>query len=400
MREALGPNITAKMAKDIQSEETHRLQSLHKSKSIQQAVQKWMHDRQNKHASLLGVSQLPSNTTAPGDLENMVEVNGKGSSNVKANTSQWSYEDAAKNHTLVEGLAYELGTDKSKDDHNYVALYSMLFDARRLSIQNVTEVGIATGQSLKMWHEYFPHATIHGIDIENVSILNTVMAPFERVKLHRASSQVVGVSEYLGLAPESMDLVIDDGDHTWSGQERTLANMWRLVKPGGFYMIEDVQWDGAPLDRRSYRMIHHPNFMPQFMQDIFTNNDAMFVDTTLGHRAWKDYIQYLGAGFAVDHFSHNSHMLIIRKRAEPLRPVHINSEHEFMYWPEPVNWGRWEYLYHKFGANKTAQVAKSVTARYQAQEARKKEAAVAAAAAATESQTLSIDATGEVASEK
>lgn len=42
-----------------------------------------------------------------------------------------------------------------------------------------------------------------------------------------------------------MDVVIDDGDHSPQGQQATLRRMWRFVRPGGLYIIEDVM-TGAP----------------------------------------------------------------------------------------------------------------------------------------------------------
>ena len=51
---------------------------------------------------------------------------------------------------LLERLAYHYGSDKSRDDHGYVKLYSMLLEARRQSVSNLTEVGVSGGQSLQM----------------------------------------------------------------------------------------------------------------------------------------------------------------------------------------------------------------------------------------------------------
>jgi len=89
----------------------------------------------------------------------------------------------------LEALAYRFGTDKSKDDHSFVNLYSMLLDPIREKVQHILEVGVATGQSIKMWHEYFPNAQIYGMDIENVSILDNEMKNFSRARLFRGSSE-------------------------------------------------------------------------------------------------------------------------------------------------------------------------------------------------------------------
>ena len=36
------------------------------------------------------------------------------------------------------------------------------------------------------------------------------------------------------------DIIIDDGSHWDECQQKTLQNLWKFVKPGGFYIIEDV----------------------------------------------------------------------------------------------------------------------------------------------------------------
>ena len=40
----------------------------------------------------------------------------------------------------------------------------------------------------------------------------------------------------------SCDVIIDDGLHSWSGQQATLRSLWPCVRPGGVYFIEDVVW--------------------------------------------------------------------------------------------------------------------------------------------------------------
>ena len=48
----------------------------------------------------------------------------------------------------LETLGYHFGTDKSHDDHKYTDLYGMLFAPLRRTARNITEIGIAAGQSM------------------------------------------------------------------------------------------------------------------------------------------------------------------------------------------------------------------------------------------------------------
>ena len=49
-----------------------------------------------------------------------------------------------------------------------------------------------------------------------------------------------------------MDIVIDDGDHRQrTGNAKTLLSFWHIVKPGGYYVIEDIS-TGADNDDGVY----------------------------------------------------------------------------------------------------------------------------------------------------
>lgn len=230
---------------------------------------------------------------------------------------------------------YKYHTDKSRDDHKYSDLYAMLLDPIRDRVRNVTEVGVMAGQSLKVWHDYFVGAVIYGLDhfaYYGLTRVRTELAAFApRVRLLRADSRRESSVAQLGLAPGSMDLVVDDASHALANQERTLHVMWGLVRPGGYYIIEDVEWDRNG-DRRTYPVVHAPERLKPRTVEILAGNDAFFADTTVGHRAFDLWSRRMAVwspdhspqGLArVDRASHSSHMLVIRKRVDPLPPVAV-----------------------------------------------------------------------------
>jgi len=229
----------------------------------------------------------------------------------------------------LEILMYRYGTDKSKDDHKYSDLYSMLFDPFRFTFKNITEVGIATGQSLKVWHDYFPKASIHGLDIRVYKNVKHDLQSSKRIHLHEADSTDRNAVAQSGLAPGTMDVVIDDGSHNATDQEQTLQTLWPLVRPGGYYTIEDVEWDRHG-DSKQYPFLHNPEKLQPPTLKILQENDAFFADTTLGHRAWEQWQKASTTEWAKDRFSHNSHVVVIRKRIDPLMPVQVNFGSAFM----------------------------------------------------------------------
>src|SRR3990167_1519781 len=80
----------------------------------------------------------------------------------------------------ISELLQKHGSDKS-GDHFYGDLYDLVFTYRQYSTNSLLELGVWKGQSLLAWQEFFPKATIYGIDS------NPFKYPFEfdsdRIKL-------------------------------------------------------------------------------------------------------------------------------------------------------------------------------------------------------------------------
>ena len=122
------------------------------------------------------------------------------------------------NNITVESLMYKYKSDKSRDDHGYTKLYNMLFSTMRNSVTNMTEVGIAAGQSIQAWYRFFPNAEIHAFDkmwhADEVKANMDALKP--RVHSHITNildENIVGSMADLGFIPESMDIIIEDGPH-------------------------------------------------------------------------------------------------------------------------------------------------------------------------------------------
>lgn len=232
----------------------------------------------------------------------------------------------------LEDLAYYYGTDKSHDDHKYTDVYESLFGPLRLTTRNVTEIGIALGQGLQVWHDYFPHAHIWGVDVQPSCVAHArkLFAASPRAHMLRANSKSgrVDVAK-LGLAPESMDVVIDDGDHFPPAMLSTLLAWWKYVRPGGLYVIEDLA-TGANANGQSYAskgrarafpagfapLVHNATWLSAQRPEaaaILRDHDSFFVDPLVGHRAYAALLRAQRCCM-LDRLSHNSHLLVIRKR--------------------------------------------------------------------------------------
>lgn len=238
----------------------------------------------------------------------------------------------------LEDLAFAYATDKSHDDHKYTDLYSMLLDPLRDSTTNITEVGIASGQSLWMWHEYFSLATVWGLDLRVSARLREVFGSMNRVHLLTCDATSPEALAAVGFANESMDIIVDDGLHEADANQRVLLNMWPLLRPGGLYFMEDITTGSfgrtngkfSPEDA-SYPvgespLTHDDGFLDVVTRNIFAvHGDVFFADTLVGHRAYDEFKERMGPGYIRSRVNHNSHLLVIRKRRQPrVRPIQIN----------------------------------------------------------------------------
>lgn len=140
--------------------------------------------------------------------------------------------------SLLE-LGYAHRTDKVIS--GYLPLYDRHLSSLRYTAQSVLEIGIgghdkegSGGYSLRMWRDYFPKATIHGIDLVDKSHLNS-----HRIQTHvcdQASSE--SLLEYCN--DLGFDLIIDDGSHFVPHQITSFESLFPFVDPGGIYIIEDT----------------------------------------------------------------------------------------------------------------------------------------------------------------
>ena len=140
---------------------------------------------------------------------------------------------------LVE-IGQKFGTDKSKHSYkgmSYLDIYERHFEKIRNEVKCFVEIGVLNGSSVKMWEEYFPNATIYGIDI------NPDCKKYEsgRVKIiigdQNDDDFLKSISEQLG----EIDILLDDGSHITRHQINTFNLLYSKISKNGFYVIEDLR---------------------------------------------------------------------------------------------------------------------------------------------------------------
>ena len=166
----------------------------------------------------------------------------------------------------------EQHTDKGTK-HSYDKIYEPLFEPRRNDPINFLEIGIWKGHSMAALHEYFPNGNIYGADIftrlnpEDVPILQEWRCAY--VKGDTTKPEITGVlTNKFGVM---FDYILDDGAHHPEANMLTFRHTVQFLKPGGYYIIEDV-W---PLELMGPRQLKHewllknPEAYSHFKNEIF-----------------------------------------------------------------------------------------------------------------------------------
>ncbi|GGN33637.1 class I SAM-dependent methyltransferase [Streptomyces fuscichromogenes] len=152
-----------------------------------------------------------------------------------------------REHSLDE-LAVRFGSDKW-GGHWYTPHYDRYFAPLRNRPVTVLEIGIGGydapdqgGASLRMWKHYFPRGTVYGLDIhEKHGIAEPRLVPLQG---DQADARYL---EELARDSGPFDIVIDDGSHLNHHVLTSFRTLLPHVRPGGLYVIEDVQtayWPG------------------------------------------------------------------------------------------------------------------------------------------------------------
>ena len=176
---------------------------------------------------------------------------------------------------------------------------------------------------MKLWMEYLPKAHIHGIDIKKFK-------SSDRITMHQLDqSNSDQLSQFAKEYNNHFEFIIDDGSHVPEHQILTLRKLWRCLKEGGVYIIEDIEtnyWGkseiyGYQFDSRS------PNLF-DFLHDAPHHINAEFNGSLNRPHDIFDELETIG-------FGHNC--IILEKKREAYKEFYdrnyrLKHLHNFRSW--------------------------------------------------------------------
>jgi hypothetical protein len=158
----------------------------------------------------------------------------------------------------LDQLANLYSTDKgtlypNPSRHGYAPLYDTLLTKWREDPIRMLEIGIKMeftegGHSVNMWKHYFENAFIFTFDIENMHDHpaiknNTRVSFFQGDQSNRTDLQ----NMYESFGNKDFDFILEDGSHQHHHQMISLGQLFKYVKSGGYYILEDMSIPNRPV---------------------------------------------------------------------------------------------------------------------------------------------------------
>lgn len=127
--------------------------------------------------------------------------------------------------------------EKSIKHSTYFPVYDYLFERFRGKPICFVEVGVLSGGSLFMWRHFFgPEARIIGIDL-NPEAKKWEEFGFE-IFIGNQSDPEFWEDFFMKAGP--VDILLDDGGHTFHQQIQTVQSSIPMIKDGGMVVVEDT----------------------------------------------------------------------------------------------------------------------------------------------------------------
>lgn len=128
--------------------------------------------------------------------------------------------------------------DSTAKPVKFYGIYDRYFGAFCDRAITLVELGVHTGESLKVWASYFLQGTIIGVDItEN----KTDFSGYPNIVFERGDQADRDRLKQILLrhAPGGLDIIVDDASHFGHSSAASYAILFPALKPGGLYIIED-----------------------------------------------------------------------------------------------------------------------------------------------------------------
>lgn len=139
---------------------------------------------------------------------------------------------------------------------HYFDVYHQHFEKFVGTSPTILEIGIYSGGSLQMWHEYFgPGTRVIGVDIAE----ECLTYEDENTKVYIGDQADPDFWREVIAKEPKIDLVVDDGGHMPYQQIATLKALLPNMSPGGVFICEDLQRKYNPFVSFAFGLVRNLN---------------------------------------------------------------------------------------------------------------------------------------------
>ena len=202
--------------------------------------------------------------------------------------------------------------------HGYHRFYYPILKEFESKPIRFLEIGVDEGQSMKIWETFFKNPNhIYGIGYKNYQTKDVEYVN-DHMTLYRGDqSSNEFLHNMISLSKGDFDVIIDDGSHVPSHIITSFNALWNTIKPGGYYIIEDVETSYWSKDSSiyGYSFKNETSVVDYFKNMVDEVNHEFIKGKTSS---------------SIGSISFMYNMIIIRKVSEEDKP-YINRSYRFKY---------------------------------------------------------------------
>ena len=128
--------------------------------------------------------------------------------------------------------------NKKLDAHNYSEFYEKYFSSLKKKKINFLEIGSHEGKGVASFFFYFPFSRIIGA---NINPFQMKFSSKRITELYIDVSSKKILNNFANHLNEKQDIILDDASHNIRDILITLSSMFKKLKSGGIYVIEDIE---------------------------------------------------------------------------------------------------------------------------------------------------------------
>lgn len=144
----------------------------------------------------------------------------------------------------------DIGCNDKDGIHTYVDTYDKLFAPFQKGC-SFMEIGLALGDSIDLFDEYFDNSEIVGVDISVIFQPKKYKNDVAIIEADATKANFLKTIEF-----KTFDIIVEDGSHMCQDQIDTFNLLKGKMNKGGLYIIEDIL--ALDIEKQKFQRLH-PN---------------------------------------------------------------------------------------------------------------------------------------------